>query len=221
MGARSPENLDLIVEAAVLAETHNLTYSQKSSIDLLESLLNQRSMLDRFGVLAFSVEHIQKLQPLFVKGLFSGNIMGELDVSDEDVRSCLFPKYFVGRKAHLLENHSETGTVCVSGTWSCADGDYTFAGWRSDKVWVSESALQDTWVGRPVVFSIERSELLDGDRVIVASLDEDANTDDEPPKVLWVSRYSLNFSVPPDGPRNGIGTIAKLRHPKVMYTDGY
>ncbi|CAB9519681.1 expressed unknown protein [Seminavis robusta] len=198
----APDDLDVLVDAAALAYQHNLAKSKKKAVDYLTMKMDEEESVH--GQMMFQYSHIQKLHPMFKDGLFS---MTD-HMTDEEVASPLFPRYFT---AIVSDNHGRCicDTVVLSETDSIADGEYKRCG-----VQYKKSGL-GVWNGQ------RRSFLIDRDEVSWEILAVDP-ADEEDYIVLWRCVYSGNLEVPPQGPWEAVDTSIEdfFWPPKVSYKGG-
>jgi len=198
-----PSGLGSLVDAVVLVDELELKKAQKSSIRLIKRGLESHE-ISKFGlhVTMFSVEHIKRLHPLFIKGLFSVSLPP--DTTQEELESPLFPKYFVNYHCRLYE------TPIPSKVEVSAAGKKRYEYMAIYERYFDEYKFQSLSHNDGYCTYAIRKGTPDGQG---AEQDQDwiitrGPPNGEPGRVIWRSPYSQNLAVPPVEPwiYCGVGT---------------
>ncbi|CAB9520486.1 expressed unknown protein [Seminavis robusta] len=204
---KPPEDLDLLVRAAALAYRFDLTNSKDAGIQYLKTRMH--FTISPFGLSMFSEDHIKRLQPMFVEGVFR-QVHCALDaLSAKEVAPLSFPKYFIS-----LASDVTCGQTCrfveLSGTGTYADGTYslTFDG-------NFKRQRKDDWDGEPCDFFIERG-IITGENWGIVAWNRD-----EPAKVIWKCPHTATLELPPEGPWFPVSEeVDETMEPKLLHLGG-
>ena len=196
-------DIDICVDAAVVADMLDLPESKGHAVSYFGAIFwnTEHQMLHNLA-------HIKKLHPLFKKGHFQEDVK---DLTEEEVESPLFPKFFLERLCHRFAERV-VEQVWLSGTNTVADGIFT-------------SGDDDQ------LFGPRRTLVLDGEehRIFIAGLDftgsdpidwviyavDDVEMDC---KVLWRCPGSKDLKIPPQEKWIPVHDFAKGKYPRVSYS---
>ena len=191
-----PDNLDLLVEAIAMADKLDLSKCKSDGVDYLNSRFNGtggsnriRNRDQHYGPTMFTIEHVKKLHPIFKKKLVD---YFPSDMTQEELDSPLFPRYFVEYASHGYST-CNAGTKLWLGKTKCsADGEFS----KEDEDFDAKDRALLLKNGRLVNLTIAKSRLCDNDWAILGWESE------EWPDaiVLWKCPHSRSLHVPPRKP---------------------
>ena len=213
-------DLDQMVDIIELAERFNLSKCIKSGVIFLK-LMFHRSPGCRRGPVMLTVEHVKRLQSFF-KARMTESVIMCAEVTESELDSSLFPKYFVEFFANEFSaNNNKKKAIHLNGTKTGADGEFLECpnDWRFDADDIGQ------WNEQPKNFFVKKSDLCDRDWAIVCrdlGVDDDDINDDfhdayeNSFNVLWKSPFSRNLKVPPKGPWIPVDPLAKGETPIII-----
>lgn len=171
-------DLDLSIEATVVAERRNLKESKALSLCRMERFLDTYPAM-------FNPDQIKKMHHLFKEGHFYNAVPGE--TSQEEIESACFPKYFVSFYSNDYKNVALAQKVKITGTKTKADGTYDVL--DDDLEFFGK---QKTFEGRHGRFWIRNH---DGWCILFSP-----PGDEESGSMLWKSPNSRHLDIPPMRP---------------------
>lgn len=211
-GKQQAPDLDLLVDALILADTANLHGAKKEGLKYFEMKFS--SVTTPYGRTMFKEFHVKKLAPFIANETTLSNCFS---ASTDEILSPLFPSLAVLRFAkwetvRVLE--SMVRCLRLSGTRCKADGDFFFedSGFTSDRIgqWGGAeftfeiARLKDDWViyGKPIPEVDEDGEYIVHDSIVV--------------KILWRSPYSESLILPPKDNWEAVDSLA-YGQPNITY----
>lgn len=205
---KAPKDLALLVDAVSLV--HRLQLGEdamETGADCMDSLTRPRIFSTK-GPIMFTPDMVKQLQPLFEEKKI--RLPRKIVVSDDEMASSLFPKYFVDCMA--TENCGRPSTFRIH--FAGKGLEQTFKWSRSREAWVSTKKKRIVLDDMKACVRLERIDVdklyendltneKHGDWAIVVHFedehDDDEDDDDYSPLAVFWYPYSSHLATPPTG----------------------
>ena len=204
------EDLDLLVDSISTATALGFLKAKTCGQQYLENVIPTNLFGSTFGPTMFTLDHIKKLHPLFKQGIVDHYIEG---LTDEELNSALFPKYFV---THYTKEYSKGllvgKKINLKGT-NIRGGDGILKHFLDSAVRAYYLDKNSNFDGHPVDIWLTKAKHESDWAIVVKS----RNWGPLHSFCLWKCPHSRNLDVAPKGPWEPVHPLVCGARPVVEY----